>query len=318
MYAAARRSILAVPASTSRMLEKARGLPADEIFLDLEDAVAPGAKAAGRAAVVTALAAPDWAGQARVVRVNDWTTPWTLDDVVTVVRGAGAHLDSILLPKVTSAAQVTALDLLLRQLEINAGLPVGQIGVQAQIENAQGLAAINEIASASDRLRSLVLGPADMMASLGMRGLAVGEQPQGYVRGDAHHHVLMTILVAARAHGLTAIDGPYLKIDDAQGFRAVADASAALGYDGKWVVHPSQIDIANEVFSPRQSDYDTAENLLDAYAHATSAAGGERGAVRFEGEMIDEASRKMAEVIAAKGRAAGMTRTPAADAAAQD
>jgi citrate lyase subunit beta/citryl-CoA lyase len=308
--AAIRRSVLAVPASSSKMLSKARGLAADEVFLDLEDAVAPSVKESARAAVVGALGASDWSGQRRVVRVNDWTTPWTVDDVVTVVKGAGAHVDAVLLPKVTSAAHVSALDLMLSQLEAGCGLPAGAIGIQAQIENAAGLTAINEIASASTRLRSLVLGPADMMASLGMRSLAVGEQPQGYVRGDAHHHVLMTILVAARTYGLQAIDGPYLKIDDTAGFRAVAEASAALGYDGKWVVHPSQIGVANEVFSPRQADYDDAEELLDAYAHAATAEGGERGAVRFRGEMIDEASRKMAEVIAGKGRAAGMSRSP--------
>lgn len=309
-YTAIRRSVLAVPASSPKMLTKARGLPADEVFLDLEDAVAPSVKEAARASVIAALGAADWSGQQRVVRVNDWTTPWTVDDVVTVVKGAGAHLDSILLPKVTSAAQVIALDLMLGQLESGCGLPAGKIGIQAQIENAAGLTSINEIASASPRLRSLVLGPADMMASLGMRSLAVGEQPQGYPKGDAHHHVLMTILVAARTHGLQAIDGPYLKIDDAAGFRTVAESSAALGYDGKWVVHPSQIDVANEVFRPRQADYDDAEELLDAYAHAATAEGGERGAVRFRGEMIDEASRKMAEVIAGKGRAAGMSRSP--------
>ena len=156
-----------------------------------------------------------------------------------------------------------------------------------------------------------MLGPADMMASLNMRTLVVGEQPEGYDVGDAYHHVLMTILVAARTHGVAAIDGPYLKVRDVDAFRRVAGRSAALGYDGKWVLHPDQIAAGNEIFSPRQDDYDHAELILEAYEWHTSRAGGARGAVMLGDEMIDEASRKMALVIAGKGRAAGMdTRRP--------
>ena len=148
-----------------------------------------------------------------------------------------------------------------------------------------------------------------MAASLNMRTLEVGEQPEGYDVGDAHHHVLMRILIAARTHGVLAIDGPYLKIRDVDGFRRVAGRSAALGYDGKWVLHPDQIAAGNEIFSPRQEDYDHAELILEAYEWHTSHAGGARGAVMLGDEMIDEASRKMALVIAGKGRAAGMERT---------
>ncbi|ASY31996.1 MULTISPECIES: HpcH/HpaI aldolase/citrate lyase family protein [Streptomyces] len=303
-----RRSCLAVPGSNPRFLAKARSLPADEVFLDLEDAVAPLAKEEARENVVRCLNEGGWGGRTRVVRVNDWTTQWTYRDVVTVVEGAGQHLDCLLLPKVRDAGQVVALDLLLTQIEKAMGLEVGRIGIEAQIEDARGLVGIDAIAAASPRLEALVFGPADFMASIAMKTLVVGEQPPGY-GADAYHYILMKILMAARAHGLQAIDGPYLRIHDEDGFRAVAGRSAALGFDGKWVLHPAQIAAANEVYAPAQEDYDHAELILDAYAHHTSAAGGARGAAMLGTEMIDEASRKMALVIAGKGRAAGLTRT---------
>ncbi len=302
-----RRTCLSVPGSNPRMIEKAKTLAADEVFLDLEDAVAPDAKAQARTAVAAALAGPGWDGQLRGVRVNDWTTPWTHLDVIDVVSAAGAYLDVVVLPKVTDPGHVHALDLLLTQLERTHGLPVGRIGVDVQIEDARGLTNIDAIAAAP-RVQALVLGPADLMANLNMRTLVVGEQPEGYDVGDAYHHVLMTILIAARAHGVAAVDGPFLKVRDVDAFRRVAGRSAALGYDGKWVLHPDQIDAGNEIFSPRQQDYDHAELILEAYRWHTSRAGGARGAVMLGDEMIDEASRKMALVVVAKGRAAGMTR----------
>ncbi len=305
-----RRTCLSVPGSSPKMIEKAKGLPADEVFLDLEDAVAPDAKSAARTRVGAALASPGWVGQLRGVRVNDWTTPWTYTDVIDVVSAAGAHLDVIVLPKVTDAVGVHALDLLLTQLERSHGLPVGRIGIDVQIEDARGLSNIDAIAGAP-RVQALVLGPADLSASLNMRTLVVGEQPAGYDVGDAYHHILMTILIAARAHGVAAIDGPYLKVRDIEAFRLVAGRSAALGFDGKWVLHPDQIAAGNEIYSPRQADYDHAELILEAYGWHTSAAGGARGAVMLGEEMIDEASRKMALVVAGKGRAAGMTRQAA-------
>ncbi|BAH54293.1 HpcH/HpaI aldolase/citrate lyase family protein [Rhodococcus opacus] len=304
-----RRSVLAVPGSSRKMIDKAKGLPADEIFLDLEDAVAPLAKQEARGTIGDALAEDGWGEQIKVVRVNDWTTEWTYADVVEVVGRAGAHLDAILLPKVPDPSHVQALDLLLTQVEKANGLEVGRIGIEPQIENAIGLTNINAIATASPRVQTLVFGPADFMASINMRTLVVGEQPDGYDRGDAYHHILMTILMAARAHGVQAIDGPYLQIRDVEAFRRSAQRTAALGFDGKWVLHPTQIEAANDVFSPRQDDYDRAELILDAYEFHTSAAGGGRGAVMLGDEMIDEASRKMALVISAKGRAAGMKRT---------
>jgi len=302
-----RRTCLSVPGSNLKMIEKAKGLPADEVFLDLEDAVAPDAKAQARTQVAAALAGPGWSGQLRGVRVNDWTTPWTYIDVIDVVSAAGSQLDVIVLPKVSDAHHVQALDLLLTQLERSHGIPVGRIGIDVQIENAKGLSNIHAIA-ASPRVQALVLGPADLMADLNTRTLVVGEQPQGYDVGDAYHHVLMTILIAARAHGVAAIDGPYLKVRDTEAFRRVAGRSAALGYDGKWVLHPDQIAVGNEIFSPGQQEYDRAELILEAYGWHTSKAGGARGAVMLGDEMIDEASRKMALVVAGKGRAAGMTR----------
>ncbi len=302
-----RRTCLSVPGSSRKMIDKAKGLPADEVFLDLEDAVAPEAKAQARVEVAAALAEPGWGNQLRGVRVNDWTTPWTHADLIEVVAAAGAQLDVVVLPKVTDVSHITALDLLLTQLEHTHGLPVGKIGIDAQIEDARGLTNINDIA-AHPRVHALVLGPADLMASLNMRTLVVGEQPEGYTEGDAYHHVLMTILVAARTHGVAAIDGPFLKVRDVEAFRRVAGRCAALGYDGKWVLHPDQIAAGNEIFSPRQADYDHAELILEAYEWHTSLAGGARGAVMLGDEMIDEASRKMALVIAGKGRAAGMQR----------
>ncbi len=304
-----RRSNLAVPGSSPKMLDKAKGLPADQVFMDIEDAVAPLAKPDARKNIVAALNEGGYEGKVRSVRVNDWTTEWTYLDVIEVVSGAGANLDCIMLPKVQGPEQIRALDMLLTQIEKSEGLDVGRIGIEAQIENAMGLTMVDEIAAASPRVETIIFGPADFMASINMKSLVVGEQPPGYDVGDAYHYILMRILMAARAYDKQAIDGPYLQIKDLDGYTRVAERSAALGFDGKWVLHPDQIAAANEIFSPRQDDYDHAELILDAYEWYTSAAGGARGAAMLGDEMIDEASRKMALVIAGKGRAAGMQRT---------
>ncbi|MFB4291746.1 CoA ester lyase [Nonomuraea sp. ATR24] len=302
-----RRSVLAVPGSNPRFLEKAQGLPADEVFLDLEDAVAPLAKEEARRNIVAALREGDWTGKTRVVRVNDLTTQWTYRDVIEIVEGAGDQLDCLMLPKVQDPTEIVWLDTLLTQIEKTMGFEVGRIGIEAQIENARGLVNADSIAGSSKRLETLVFGPADFMASINMRTLVVGEQPPGYEEGDAYHYILMRLLMAARMHDLQVIDGPYLQIRDVDGYRRVARRAAALGFDGKWVLHPSQIEAANEVFSPSQEDYDHAELILEAYEHYTTVE--RRGAVMLGDEMIDEASRKMALVVAAKGRAAGLTRT---------
>ncbi len=291
------------------MLDKAKGLPADQVFMDIEDAVAPLAKPDARKNIVAALNEGGYDGKVRSVRVNDWTTEWTYLDVIEVVSGAGANLDCIMLPKVQGPEQIRALDMLLTQIEKSEGLDVGRIGIEAQIENAMGLTMVDEIAAASPRVETIIFGPADFMASINMKSLVVGEQPPGYDVGDAYHYILMRILMAARAYDKQAIDGPYLQIKDLDGYTRVAERSAALGFDGKWVLHPDQIAAANEIFSPRQDDFDHAELILDAYEWYTSAAGGARGAAMLGDVMIDEASRKMALVIAGKGRAAGMQRT---------
>ena len=304
-----RRSNLAVPGSSPKMLDKAKGLPADQVFMDIEDAVAPIAKPDARKNIVAALNEGGYDGKVRVVRVNDLTTHWTYRDVIEVVEGAGANLDCIMLPKVQTAEQIHWLDTLLTQIEKTMGYEVGRIGIEAQIENAMGLINVDAIAAASPRVETIIFGPADFMASINMKSLVVGEQPPGYTEGDAYHYILMRILMAARAYDKQAIDGPFLQIRDVDAYRRVAERSAALGFDGKWVLHPGQVDAANEVYSPRQDDYDHAELILDAYDYYTSAEGGALGAVMLGDEMIDEASRKMALVISAKGRAAGMART---------
>jgi len=310
MSGRARRSCLTVPGSSERFLAKARALAADEVILDLEDAVAPAAKERARALIAAALRADDadknWAAPLRAVRVNGATTQWAYRDVIDIVEQAGAGLDAIVLPKVSAPAHVVWLDLLLGQLERATGLPPGKIAIEAQIEDAAGLAAAEEIAAASSRLAALVFGPADFMASVGMRSLRVGDQPEGYP-GDAFHYAHLRMLVAARAAGLQAIDGPYAAIADIDGLAARSASVAALGYDGKWVVHPDQIDTVNDAFAPDQASYDRAELIIEAYAQAT--ANDLRGAVMLDGEMIDEASRKLALVAAARGRAAGLRRT---------
>ncbi|HJP79776.1 MAG TPA: aldolase/citrate lyase family protein, partial [Pseudonocardiaceae bacterium] len=183
-----RRSCLAVPGSNPRFLEKAKTQPVDQVFLDLEDACAPLAKPGARKNIVAALNEGGWGEKIRVVRVNDWTTEWTYRDVTEVVEGAGANLDCIMLPKVQTAEQVHALDLLLTQIEKTMGYEVGRIGIEAQIENAIGLINVDAIAQASPRVETIIFGPADFMASINMRSLVVGEQPPGYDVGDAYHY----------------------------------------------------------------------------------------------------------------------------------
>ena len=302
---APRRTCLTVPGSSERFLAKAIQTAADEVILDLEDSVAPGAKQQARELVTAALGG-GWPGQQLLaVRVNGAVSPWAYRDVIEVAEHSGGRLDAIVLPKVSAPAHVVWLDLLLGQIEQAAGLDQGRLAIEAQIEDAAGLAAVEEIAVASPRLAALIFGPADFMASLGMRSLRIGAQPEDYAGGDAFHYPLMRILVAARSAGLQAIDGPYAAIGDIDGLRSASASVAALGYDGKWVVHPDQIAPVNAAFSPGQEEYDLAESILDAYEHATQVQG--RGAVMLDGEMIDEASRKLALTVAARGRAAGLT-----------
>jgi citrate lyase subunit beta/citryl-CoA lyase len=298
-----RRSCLSVPGSSPKMLAKAPGLPADEVFMDLEDSVAPLAKEEARGNVVQALKEGDWAAKTVVVRVNGVYTKWCAHDVLEVVGTAGQYLDCVMIPKVEFASDVMFVDNLLRMIEETTGLEK-RIGLEIQIETATGLRNIDAIAAASGRAETLIFGPADMSASLGLPTVTAGLPMPGYP-GDHWHHVLSTILIAARHAGLQAIDGPYLVIKDLDGFREMAMRARALGYDGKWALHPGQVDVLNEVFAPTQEEHDKAEAMLEAYRHATEVEG--VGAVMFGSEMIDEASRKMAEQLAARGRAAGLS-----------
>ncbi len=302
----ARRTILAVPGSSDRFIEKSRSLDVDAVFLDLEDAVAPPVKAESRRRIADALLAGGWSAPTVTVRVNDWTTPWTTADVLEVVGAAGARIDCLVLPKAASADHVVALDLVLGQAEQAAGLPMGRIGLEVQVEDAAGLTHVDEIAAASPRLESLVFGPGDFMASMGMASTSVGALLPGYP-GDHFHYALMRVLVAARANGLQAIDGPFVAIRDVEGFRANATRAAALGFDGKWVLHPDQVEVGNAVFTPSASDFGRALRMVRAYEAATDAAGGAVGAIVVDDEMVDEAGMKVAQGIVAKGRAAGLT-----------
>jgi citrate lyase subunit beta / citryl-CoA lyase len=306
MPARLRRSVLAVPGSNPRMMEKAASSAADEVFLDLEDACAPLEKPAARAKVVEALQTHDWHGKTRVVRINQVTSQFAFDDLGEVVGGAGDRLDCIMVPKVRNAGDVAFVDRALLQLETTHGLPVGRIGIEAQIEDAEGLMRADEIAFASERLETLTYGPADFSAAMQFPSLTVANNYD--YPGDIFHYVLFKLAVAARAAGLQVIDGPYLLIRDLEGFRAAASRAAALGYDGKWVLHPGQIDPANEVFTPSQADFDKAARILEAYKHATEVE--RKGAVMLGDEMIDEASRKMAQQFYTRGVAAGLSASP--------
>ena len=285
------------------MLAKGPTLSADEVFMDLEDSVAPLAKEEARANVVEALKAGDWAGKTVVVRVNGVYTKWCAHDVLHIVESAGRYLDCVMIPKVEYASDVTFVDNLLRMIEETTGLEK-RIGLEVQIETATGIPNIEAIATASARTETLIFGPADMSASLGLPTVTAGLPMPGYP-GDHWHFILSRILVAARNAGLQAIDGPYLLIKDLDGFRDMATRARALGYDGKWALHPGQIDVLNEVFTPTQDEFDKSEAMLEAYRHATEVE--KVGAVMFGNEMIDEASRKMAEQLATRGRAAGLS-----------
>ncbi len=302
-----RRSCHAVPGSNPKFLAKAPSLGADMYFLDLEDSVAPNAKEDARATVVDAINTNDWGDAVLCVRVNAWDTKWTYRDVIHIVENASERLDAIMLPKVQSAAEVVALDLLLTQIEANMGRAT-KVGIEAQIETARGLINVEEICAASDRLETIIFGPADFAASLEMPvltgGVAIPEYP-----GDHFHYTFSKILMAGRANGLQVIDGPYLRIKDIDGLRSYAQRTHMLGYDGKWTLHPDQVTVINDVYTPTQEQFDHAYDLLEAYRVATETD--LRGAVMFGDEMIDEASRKMANKFVARGLRSGLARSHA-------
>ncbi|MDQ3408797.1 MAG: CoA ester lyase [Actinomycetota bacterium] len=291
----ARRSCLSVPGSSEKMLVKARTLAADEVVIDLEDSVAPPVKAQARAAVTAAVAQEDWGERAVAVRINGPATPWCHRDVIDVVAGSGEGLTSLVVPKVESPGEIEFVDRLAGMVEQEVGR-AAPVGLQALIETATGLRHIHAIAHASARLETLIVGYADLSASLGL-------STEAAYPGDRWHHVLSTVLIAARDAGLQAIDGPYLAIKDLDGFRATAQRAHALGYDGKWALHPTQIDVLNELFAPSPEELEQARGVLDALEAAESGEGS-RGAVMHDGAMIDEASRKLATQVVARGAAA--------------
>ncbi|HJW69725.1 MAG TPA: CoA ester lyase [Candidatus Binatia bacterium] len=295
-----RRSCLSVPGSSPRMLAKAAFLGADEVILDLEDAVAPAVKDAARGQVIAAIRGGDWAGKTVAIRVNGVETRWCYRDVIEVVEGARGRLDCIVIPKVERAADVAFVDRLLTMVEETCGVEP-RVKLELLIETAVGLENLRDVARASPRIETLILDPADMSASLGLPAGAAAEH------GDRWHWIRSTILLAARAAGLQAIDGPHLDVGDTEGLRRAAQQARALGYDGKWALHPGQLDPLNAVFAPSQEEFDRAAAVLEAYAHATGSQS--RGAVRFGSEMIDEASRKLAVQCVARGQAAGLRPT---------
>ncbi|MHB8509043.1 MAG: HpcH/HpaI aldolase/citrate lyase family protein [Candidatus Dormibacteria bacterium] len=302
-----RRSCVAVPGSSEKMLRKAgehAAFGADQFFLDLEDAVAPGVKEAARANVVAALNEYQFGNAIRVVRVNAADHPNSYGDIISVVEGAGARLDCLMLPKVDNVSHVHFIDRLLDQMEESLGLK-NRIGLELQIETAEGLIHVNEIAAASTRTQTMIFGPGDFSANLGMPQLTVGKIDDRYT-GDIWHHVNMSILMAARAHGLQAIDGPYAQIRDMDGLREVGMRTYLMGFDGKWALHPDQVAPLNDLFSPPLEAYERAEGIIAAYKQATEID--KLGAVMYGDEMIDEASRKMAEQLAIKGRLCGLDR----------
>jgi len=285
------------------MVEKAASSAADQVFVDLEDAVAPSQKKAARALVVESLHSLDFGGKVVVVRVNDVTTPFCHGDILELVAHAGAKLDCLMIPKVQDASHVHFVDHLLSGLEDDLGL-TRPIGLELQIETPHGAIHLDEIAKASKRTQTIVFGPGDYAVSLGVPQLELGMIDPDYP-GHQWHWVMSEVANYARAVGAQAIDGPYVDFKDRDGYRESARRAKLLGFDGKWCIHPNQIEWANEVFTPSGDQYHYAERLLEAYREATDAG---RGAVVFDGKMIDEATRKMAERVAARGRAAGLSR----------
>ena len=299
------RSELAVPGSRPELFEKAAASRADYVFLDLEDAVAPDEKETARANVIDALTDIDWHRSSRTisVRINGLDTHYMYRDLIDVVERAGAHLDTILVPKVGVPGDIYTVDALLTQIETATGL-THRIGVEALIETALGMANVEAVAASSPRLEALHFGVADYAASCRARTISIGGLNPDYP-GDQWHSALSRLLVACRANGLRAIDGPFGDFGDPDGFMAGARRVAALGFDGKWAIHPSQIDLANEVFTPPESEVDQARRVLQALEEAAAAG---RGAAQLDGRMIDAASARMAsnvvetaEAIASRG-----------------
>ncbi|MDQ3858636.1 MAG: CoA ester lyase [Actinomycetota bacterium] len=295
-----RRSCLAVPASNERALAKAPTLAVDMILVDLEDSV-PAARKNDetRARAAVCLAASGSLTSTLALRVNAVSTGWWADDVRVVLEEAGERLHCIVVPKVEAVEEVRQVDRLLSRLEASLGLAT-RVGIEAQIESARGLVEIERIAAASDRLETLVFGPGDYAASLGIVQRSIGEFDPAYP-GDQWHYARSRIAAVAHAFGLQPIDGPYAAIDDVDGLRESARRARLVGFQGKWAVHPAQIEPLNEVFSPSDEEVEHAVGTLAALDEAS-----EHGAALVDGAMVDEASRRLAEAVVRRARAVGM------------
>jgi citrate lyase subunit beta / citryl-CoA lyase len=279
-----RRSELATPASNTHMCEVAARAGADMVFLDLEDACAPAAKESARATAVTALTQLDWGDTIRAIRINGLDTKWCHRDIVEVVTGAREALEVIIVPKVLTAREVWWVDVLLTQLEDELGL-THPIALEALIEEAEGLLNAQEIAKSSPRLEAIIFGAGDLSASLRAR-VDGNFYPTADYPGDYWHAVRLQVLAAARAAGIAAIDAPYPGYRDADGYRRAASHASMLGFDGKWAIHPDQVPIAHEVFSPTAAELEEARAIVADYRRAE--AGGV-GAVGRDGKLVDAA-----------------------------
>jgi citrate lyase subunit beta/citryl-CoA lyase len=287
--------MLFVPGSRPDMMVKAAASDADAVCLDLEDSVTPADKPASRARVVQALREINFGRRVRLVRINALDTLFAYRDVVDVVEGAGTHLDAVMLPKVSSARDVWFVDTLLTQLEAHVGLG-RPIGVEAQIESAAGYMSLREIAGAAPRLRSLIFGPGDFAASMRMPSSGIGEfdANDALYPGHRWHAVMLSLVAAARTNGLRCVDGPYGQYTDAAGFERSCRIARALGFDGKQCIHPSQVEMANRIFSPSPEEIAYAAAVVKAVEDAAAAG---RGAATHDGKMIDAASLRMARTV---------------------
>jgi citrate lyase beta subunit len=290
------RSELAVPGSNPKMFEKALNSTADYVFLDLEDAVAPDDKVPARKNVIDALNDLDWRGTGKTisVRINSIDTHYMYRDVIEVVEQAGENLDTILLPKAGTSSDIYMLSAMLNQIETSKGFK-NRIGIEVLIETTLGMANVMEIAKKGrdERLEAMHFGVADYAASCRARTTVIGGLNPDYP-GDQWHAGLSQMLVACRAYGLRPIDGPFGDLNDPESYKDAARRGAALGFEGKWAIHPSQIELANEVYTPPDSEISHAKQIIIALDEAAKAG---RGAAQLNGRMIDAASAKMAENI---------------------
>ena len=288
------RSELAVPGSSPKMVEKALNSTADFIFLDLEDAVSPNDKVTARENVIKALKEMDWRGNGKTisVRINGLDTHYMYRDVVEIMCQAGEFVDTLLIPKVGVQGDVYMVDCMVNQIEQERGLK-NKVGLECLIETALGMVNIEEIAQSSKRLEALHFGVADYAASLRARTVVIGGLNPDYP-GDQWHHGLAKLVATCRAYGLRPIDGPFGDFNDPEGYIDAAKRGAAIGIEGKWAIHPSQIEHANTVFSPPAKEVEKAHRIIEELAKAAAEG---KGAAQLDGRMIDAASEKMAENI---------------------